>query len=325
MKRKTAGFLLYDGVTGMDVMGPMEALGAVADILPEVGYTCVSVAMSKSAVKTETGLMILPDVPLADMPPLDYFFIPGGRGRQDIRLQHSVSHIAKGLHQQGTKIVSVCTGAFLLAGSGLLNGCRATTHWGYAQAFQQAFPAVDVVANELFIDIGDIATSAGISSGIDLTLKLIENDFGRDIATKVARYMVVHYRRAGDQAQYSEPLKFQQHSDGPFHALMPWIMSRISQTITTEEMAAFAGMSERNFHRLFLAQFATTPAKFVTALRLDYARQLLVENRWSLKQVSMACGYGRVDVFRRAFERRFGMSAKDYKARFNSHSAVLPT
>ena len=173
-----------------------------------------------------------------------------------------------------------------------------------------------MLPNELFVDNGDIATSAGITSGIDLSLKLIENDLGAAIASQVARYLVVHFRRAGDQAQFSVPLQFQSKADTRFSSLTGWILQNLQRDLSVSRLADHCGMSERNFYRHFVEQTSETPARYVDALRLDYARQLLVEKTWPVERIAEACGYQSSDAFRRAFQRKFQLAPNSYRERF---------
>ena len=319
MYRKKIGFLLFEQFTGMDVMGPLEAFVTVEGLDKGCGYQTFMVGLEKGCVQAESGMGCIVDYSLADAPELDMLVIPGGKGCREPHLHVRVIPWIRTLAQTGCKIISVCTGSFLFASTGLLDGKKATTHWDYTGLFRQQFPAIELVEDALYIDNGQLATSAGIASGIDLALKLIEDDFGAEVASSVARYLVVHFRRSGDQAQYSQPLKFQSKTDGRFSGLTSWILDNLAEDLSLERLAEQSGMSVRSFCRKFREQTGQTPGKYVESLRLDYARQLLAEKSWAMVKVSRACGYGSVDVFRRAFERRFNTSPKLYRENFQSN------
>ena len=316
MFRKKIGFLLFEQFTGMDVSGPLEAFTTVAGLAKGYGYQVLMVGVEKGLVRSESGMGCIVDYRLSEATDLDMVVIPGGIGCRDPKLEKQVSPWLMQLAENGGKVVSVCTGSFLFAKSGLLDGLKATTHWDYTDKFKQSFPKVELLADSLYVDNGQFATSAGIASGIDLALKLIEDDFGSDVAASVARYLVVHFRRSGDQAQYSQPLKFQTRTDGKFSALTSWILDNLAENLSLEVLADQSGMSVRNFCRKFKNQTGYTPGKYVETLRLDYARQLLADKNWPTVKVAHACGYQNIDVFRRAFERRFNVSPKLYRENF---------
>ena len=320
MRRKKIGFLLFDQFNGQDLIGPLEAFHSVSEVT-ESPYQCVFIGPEAGPYRSEAGLTMLADLALTDVNlsethQLDTLIIPGGAGSRNPKVQ---SALCPWLHQVSPairRIASVCTGAFILAQSGLLDGLPATTHWAFVDELSKRYPNIQLQANELFVDNGHIATSAGITSGIDLSLKLIENDLGSDIASQVARYLVVHFRRAGDQAQYSVPLQFQSKTDTRFSSLTGWVLQNLQRDLTVSSLAAHCGMSERNFYRHFVEQTGETPARYIDSLRLDYARQLLVEKTWPIDKIAQACGYQSSDAFRRAFVRKFVMAPNAYRERF---------
>lgn len=309
------GFLLFENFTAMDVSGPLEAFSSVSEVCSS-HYELITIGLKPGIVRAESGLGMVADVGLEDIPQLDTLIIPGGKGTRDASLQAIVNPWINQLAKRSRRIVSVCTGSFLLASSGLLDDQQATTHWAYADEFRSTYPKVRLVPDALFIDNGKVSTSAGIAAGIDLSLKLIEDDLGSEIAAKVARFMVVHFRRAGHQAQYSEPLQYQHKANEKFASLTGWVQENLASELSLEKMAQQSGMSVRNFCRKFTQQMGTSPGRYVETLRLDYARQLLVEKEWKMSRIGIACGYDSADVFRRAFERRFSLSPKAYRASF---------
>lgn len=315
MLRKKIGFLLFEQFNGQDLIGPLEAFHSVSDVT-ESPYECIFMGPKAGPYRSESGLAMVADVSLAESDLLDTLIIPGGAGSRTPLVQSAICPWLRQVRPDIRRIASVCTGAFILAESGLLNGLQATTHWAFVEALSKRYPNIQVKANELFVDNGHIATSAGITSGIDLSLKLIENDLGAEIASRVARYLVVHFRRAGDQAQYSIPLQFQSRSDTRFSSLTGWVLQNLQCDLSVSNLADHCGMSERNFYRHFVERMGETPARYVDSLRLDYARQLLVEKTWPIDKVATACGFQSSDAFRRAFQRKFLMAPNAYRERF---------
>lgn len=315
MITKKIGWLVFDGFNALDLVGPLEVF-TIARGLGAMDYQTVIIGLEHRPYTSEAGLSVVPQVATAQVNQLDSLLIPGGAGTRDAVIQQQHHDWLLSMLNNTRRVVSVCTGAFLLAATGALNHKKATTHWNYTQALQQAYPLIKVVSDALFIDHGNIATSAGISSGVDLALKLVENDCGHDIAVQVARFMVIHYRRAGNQAQFSTPLQHQGGCNSEFSDLTSWILQHLPHHISVAMLAQKMNMSPRNFSRRFSQQLGQSPAKYIELLRLDHARQLLTEKDWHIQRIAKSCGYANVDVFRRAFERKFVISPGVYRARF---------
>jgi transcriptional regulator GlxA family with amidase domain len=215
------------------------------------------------------------------------------------------------------RIASVCTGAFLLAACGLLDGRRAATHWSVCAELARRFPAVRVEADPIFVRDGPIWTSAGVTAGIDLALALVEQDLGRSVALAVARYLVVFFKRPGGQAQFSTALSLQAAED-KFGALHAWISAHLANHLSLTVLAAQAGMSERSFSRHHAEATGLTPGRAVERLRVEAARQLLSESRLPVKRISQRCGFGSEETMRRSFLRLLAATPQDYRARFSS-------
>jgi len=313
--KKRVGFVLFDRFTALDLFGPMEVLRC-SQSHGGADYQIQLIGDEQRLYKAESGARVMADITFDQIDSLDLLIVPGGKGTRIRTTQEVICPWLRDNAHKFERIVSICTGAFLLAEAGLVNDKTITTHWQYVDEFQCRYPNIKLQANALFVQNEHISTSAGVSSGIDLALKIVEDDNGSEVAAKIARMLVVHYRRSGDQAQYSEPLKFQQKADSAFSSLSGWIMNHLSNNLSTQVLAEQAGMSERNFYRRFKLQMGVTPSKYIERIRLDYARQLLTEKDWPNKRIAQACGYPQVDVFRRAFERRFAVSPKDYRQRF---------
>jgi transcriptional regulator GlxA family with amidase domain len=214
------------------------------------------------------------------------------------------------------RIASVCSGAVVLAAAGLLDGRRATTHWHYCQQIAEQFPAVRFDADPIFIRDGNVYTSAGVTAGIDLALALVEEDLGAEMALFVARALVVFLRRPGSQSQFSQALSLQKADRQPLRELQAWLLENLREPLTVEQMAERVCMSPRNFARVFSEQLGTTPARFVSQIRLEAARRRLEESSQSIERIAEECGFGSTESMRSAFQRVLRVSPQDYRNRF---------
>lgn len=313
---RNIGFVLFDHFNALDIVGPLEVF-ALANEFANAGYLTQLVGLQQRAYLSESGIQISADTSFAASGAFDTLIIPGGAGgrRGDIErdyvpwLHHQLTHTRR--------MVSVCTGAFLLAATGALDNKKATTHWNHAEEFKRKYPKVNLSDDAIYIEQDNIATSAGITTGIDLALKLVENDHGSKLAVEIARFLVVPYRRIGSQSQFSAPLQYQQRAGQEFQDLLDWVLQNLHAELSLELMADKVNMSVRNFCRKFKQQVGDPPAKFVETLRLDQARHILLNSQLSIQQVAVLTGYQQVDVFRRAFERKFLISPKQYRASFS--------
>jgi transcriptional regulator GlxA family with amidase domain len=211
----------------------------------------------------------------------------------------------------------VCTGAFLLAATALLDGRRATTHWSFCAELARRFPAVRVEPDPIFVRDGSVWTSAGVTAGIDLALALVEQDLGRTVALAAARHLVMFLKRPGGQAQFSAALSLQTAED-KFGALHNWINSHLADDISLPVLASQAGMSERSFSRHYAEATGVTPGRAVERLRVEAARRLLSESRLPVKRISQRCGFGSEETMRRSFLRLLSATPQDYRARFSA-------
>lgn len=216
------------------------------------------------------------------------------------------------------RIASVCTGAFLLAEAGLLDGRRATTHWRYSNILAQRYPAVIVDPDPIYVQDGNVYTSAGMTSGMDLALALVEEDYGREVALSVARSMVIYLRRPGGQAQFSVALRRQTEEDSLVNRVQHWIAEHLDEALSVERLSEIAGMSPRNFARVFVRDVGTTPAKFVEELRLEEARRMLQHSDETIERVAVSCGFGSVDTLQRHFAESYGTTPTEFRRRFQS-------
>ncbi|MFG3249408.1 GlxA family transcriptional regulator [Streptomyces sp. NPDC048187] len=310
---QTVLVLLFDQVQSLDVTGPVEVFAGAEQHTPGT-YRIRTASLDGAPVRTSSGLTVVPDQALTDAPEPDTLVVPGGRGTRD-----PDPRLTPWLREHGPRarrLVSVCTGAVLLARAGLLDGRRATTHWAYSDRLARDHPAVDVDPDPIYVRDGNVATSAGVTSGIDLALALVEEDLGRDVALTVARHLVVFLRRPGNQAQFSAQLAAQTARREPLRELQHWITEHPGADLSVESLAARASLSPRHFARAFQAEAGMPPGRYVDRVRLEHARRLLEDTGDGVEEVSRASGYGTPEAMRRAFVRTLGTPPAEYRRRF---------
>jgi transcriptional regulator GlxA family with amidase domain len=243
--------------------------------------------------------------------------VAGGPGVEAAAADPALLDWVRQRARQVRRVASVCTGAFLLAPAGVLDGRRAVTHWSFCEDLARRFPAVRVERDPIFVRDGPVWTSAGVTAGIDLALALVEEDLGRTIALAVARYLVVFLKRPGGQAQFSAALSLQAAEDR-FGALHDWINAHLAADMSLPVLASQAGMSERSFSRRYAEATGLTPVRAVERLRVEAARRLLSESRLPVKRISQRCGFGSEETMRRSFLRLLSATPQEYRARFSA-------
>ncbi|NGO72080.1 GlxA family transcriptional regulator [Streptomyces boncukensis] len=312
--------VLFDGVQSLDVTGPAEVLAgadAFAGGAPGAAYRIRTASLDGGAVRTSSGLALTPDGALTDAGAAPHtLVVPGGPG--SLRDDPPLVDWLRAHGPRAARLVSVCTGARLLAAAGLLDGRRATTHWAYCDTLARDHPRVEVDPDPLFVRDGRLATSAGVTSGIDLTLALVEEDLGRETALAVARHLVVFLRRPGNQAQFSAQLSARTARRGPLRDVQRWIADHPGDDLSVTALAARARLSPRHFARAFHAETGMTPGRYVDRVRLEHARRLLEDTADGVEEISRACGYGTPEAMRRAFVRALGTAPSDYARRFRT-------
>lgn len=321
---KRIGFVGFDGVEALDLTAPLEAFRFAdgADWkAPPIRYETLVIGLTRGLVSAESGLRIQPEMSLDQAPDLDTIVVPGGAGLREPGTNAIIAEWLRGRAGHSRRLVSVCTGLYGLAATGLMSGRRATTHWRYAADCARRFPELDLVPDAIFIKDGPFYSSGGMTAGIDLALNLIEEDHGPSLALATARQLVVYAKRSGGQLQYSEPLRFQISAPDRFADLLALISGDLGADWSVERMAAMAGLSARQFSRRFRAAFAATPAAFLEEMRLDEARERLASDWIGIESIAHAVGFRSGDVFRRAFERRFGVTPTSYRHRFITNDA----
>jgi transcriptional regulator GlxA family with amidase domain len=328
MNPKRIGFLVFDGITALDLVGPTEAFAAA--VMDEGKgrirrcYEVLTIGLSDKLFVAESGIVFKAHTTLHSVPALDTLIIPGGSGLRKSETNAKVAAWLKGRAGRIRRMACVCTGIYGLAPTGLLDGRQVTTHWRFTRDVAQRFPNLKLDPNALFLKDGCFYTSAGITAGIDLSLALIEEDYGPSAALAVARELVVYLKRSGGQEQYSEPLQFQVQSTDHFADLAAWMLGHLDQDLSVEALAERARLCPRHFSRRFKSVFGSTPATFTEDLRLDTARCRLAGSEVNIESVALSVGFRSADAFRRAFERRFNVTPSSYRSRFASHSKALP-
>ncbi len=312
--------LAFPAVQLLDVTGPLQVF-AFANELTGAGeplpYVMQVVGPGENGLAASAGLG-LATMPL---PPanakIDTLIVAGGKGVHEAAADPALVGWVQARAGRARRTASVCTGAFLLAATGLLDGRRAATHWSVCDELAARYPAVRVEADPIFIRDGSIWTSAGVTAGIDLALALVEDDLGRSAALAVARQLVVFLKRPGGQSQFSAALSLQSSGDR-FEALHHWISEHLAKDMSLPVLASQAGMSERSFSRRYTEATGLTPARAVERLRVEAARRLLSESRLPVKSVAVRCGFGSEETMRRSFLKLIAVTPQHYRARFSA-------
>lgn len=318
MAQRTVLVVLFDGVQSLDVTGPLEVFAGAENHTPG-SYRIRTASLDGAPVRTSSALTLVPDQSLADASEPHTLLVPGGQGTR-----HPDPRLTDWLRRHGPRaerLVSVCTGAVLLATAGLLDGRRATTHWAYCDKLARDHPAVEVDPDPIYVRDGHVATSAGVTSGIDLALALVEDDLGRDTALAIARHLVVFLRRPGNQAQFSAQLAAQTARREPLREVQQWISEHPDGDLSVESLAARARLSPRHFARSFQAETGVTPGRYVDRVRLEHARRLLEDTADGVEEISRASGYGTPEAMRRAFVKALGTAPAEYRRRFRTAPA----
>jgi len=325
-RRKRIGFMVFDGITALDLTGPAEAFACAT--LPGDGararpaYEVVSIGIRRRACVSESGVTLAPTCTLDDAPAIDTLIVPGGSGLREPAVNRAVAGWIARHAARFRRIASVCTGIYGLAPTGLLDGRRVTTHWRFAADVAQRFPKLEVAPNELFVKSENVYTAAGVTSGIDLALALIEEDLGAAASLAVARELVVYVKRAGGQAQFSEPLRFQADAKNRFGDLAAHVSANLHRDLRVDALAQKMAISSRQLARQCYDNFGCSAAVLVRRLRLDEARQRLQTRAGGIERIGTAVGFASGDAFRRAFEREFGINPTAYRARFLRSAAA---
>jgi transcriptional regulator GlxA family with amidase domain len=315
MARKVV-ILGFPGIQALDVVGPFEVFTG-ASLLLGGAYEVVIASPDGEPITTGTGLALVAE-PLPDPArPVDTLVLPGGWGVDDIRANREAVDWIKAVAKTARRVVSVCTGAFLAAAAGLLDGRRATTHWAFADRLAREFPAVDVDPEPIFVRSSDtVWTAAGVTSGIDLALSLVEDDHGTEVAQTVARWLVMYLRRPGGQTQFAAPVWMPRAKRAPIREVQDAIESEPGGAHSITDLAHRAAMSPRHFTRVFTDEVGEAPGQYVERIRTEAARRQLEETNDTVVAIAARCGFGTAETMRRNFIRRVGVSPDHYRKTF---------
>ncbi len=335
--RRRVVIVVFDGVQSLDLTGPLEVFTGADQYVQArlarreggsaalVGYDVVTAAPTPGAMRTSSGLTIAADSTLAEVAgrdeidgPIDTLVVAGGAGVAEVLHQGATIELIRRIAARSRRVTSVCSGAFLLAEAGLLDGRRATTHWARCRELAERYPAVTVEPDPIFTRDGNVYTSAGVTAGMDLALALVEEDLGREAALTVARHLVLFLHRPANQAQFSAHLSTQLADRDELRALQEWIADHVAEDCSVDRLAERAAMSPRHLARLFSEQVGTTVARYVEQVRVETARRRLEESAEPIASVAATCGFGTAETMRRTFLRTVGVGPAEYRRRFRT-------
>lgn len=322
--------ITFPGVNLLDVAGPAQVFTSASEVIHETGadadpaYRVTLVSMTGGLIPTSAGIALQSE-PVGALAgrAIDTLLIPGGSGFCAAAADEDLIRWIRETQPRTRRLGSVCTGAFILARTALAEGRRLATHWAYCERLQAEFPTVEVERDALYVESGGIWSSAGIASGIDLALAMVEQDFGRELALLVSRRLVVYLKRSGGQSQFSLPLQAQ-IAEGRLSQLVEWIAQHPAADHRVERLAARSNVSVRTLHRLFRERFGRSPAEWVLQVRLETARRQLEETTASIEQIAVRTGFRSAEAMRRVFLRQLDVQPTVYRERFRRKTAASP-
>jgi len=316
---KTIAVLALPGVQMLDVSGPLDVFAQANTELGRAYYVLRVVAYEPGPVRSSSGVCLLPDAVVGDpLPRVNTLLVAGTPHASRAVLSTPALQWIRATARDARRYGSVCTGAFVLAAAGLLDGRRVTTHWNAARELRQAYPRIQVEEDALHVRDGKLRTSAGVTAGLDLALSLVEEDLGREVAAKVASQLVMFFKRPGGQLQFSRKGQAGPVGRSVLQEVQRWVAAHPQLSLSVEALAGHAGLSPRHFARLFRAEVGVTPAAWVEMTRVSAARALLESGAATPKQVAAQCGFANVDTLRRAFVRHVGVSPAAYRRHHGS-------
>ncbi|MEE1782103.1 GlxA family transcriptional regulator [Streptomyces sp. SP17BM10] len=320
MSQRRVVVVVYPGVQALDIAGPIEVFDTAGRQRRDDrgGYQVEFVSAAAPRVRTSAGLVIEAEPLEAGEGPIDTLLVPGGWSLREALADRELVSWIRRAAERSRRVVSVCGGAFLLAEAGLLDGRRATTHWAYREELARRYPRVTVEREPIFVWDGRYVTSAGVSTGIDLALALVEADHGASHALEVARFLVLFLKRNGGQSQFSIILDAQLADRPPIRTAQEWILENLEQPLPVPEMAERANMSVRNFARVFRREVGTPPGQYIEQMRIARARKLLESTELTVKQIAGRCGFASTETFFRSFGRTLELTPNEYRRRFQT-------
>jgi len=320
--------ILFEGAQILDITGPVEVFSQAnwilseEDAAPEPMYDIITVSKKKGPVTMSSGLQLVADYCFDDYPqansdqPVHTLLICGGAGVYEACRNRSLIRFVRQEGKKAQRLISICTGVFILAEAGFLSGKMVTTHWSANRELSEKYPQIRLDSDKIFVNDGNIFSSAGVTAGIDLALYLVEKDCGRQVALNIAKNLVIFMKRQGGQSQFSTSLARQYATGGKLDELFEWIRVNHSKKICLQDLAEYAGMSERNLSRTFNREIKMSPGKYIERTRVEIAAQLLENNKLGLKQIAAESGFGSEEKMRRAFKRQLNVLPKEYRNRF---------
>ncbi|MCW2682111.1 MAG: helix-turn-helix protein [Blastococcus sp.] len=317
MSRQRVVIVTFDSAQILDVTGPLEVFSSATRFVVAARYDTELVSRTGGPVLSTSG-MEFSTTSLTDVSgPVDTLMVAGGRDMDDACSDRELVAQVRRLASDARRVTSVCSGAFLLAAAGLLDGRRAATHWAECGLLASGYPAVDVDRDSIYVRDGNTWTSAGVTAGIDLALALVAEDYGRKAAATVARRLVVYLRRSGGQAQFSALLAAQDADSEPVRDLLTWLPDHLTEDLTVPGLARHAHLSERHFSRVFKLEVGVSPADHIEAVRLEAACRLLESTHASIEHVAGTCGFGTAETMNRSFRRRLGTTPGQHRRHFD--------
>jgi transcriptional regulator GlxA family with amidase domain len=310
----------------LDVIGPLEVFARTTRWLEEngrgdPGYAIELVARRAGRLTTSSGLRLVVDRPIRSVRRgVDTLLVGGGRGVPDALADAELIAWVKRMAPRVRRLGSICTGTFVLAEAGLLDGRRVTTHWSACAALARRYPKLVVDPDPIFVRDGDVYTSAGVTAGMDLALALVEEDLGHEVAIAVARELVLFLKRPGGQSQFSTHVAVRPAERRSLRHLQAWVADHLAEDLSNEALARRAAMSPRNFARVFVRETGTTPGRFVEAARVEAARRRLEDSAAGVEEIAAQCGFGTAESMRRAFVRSLRVPPSAYRGRFRTRS-----
>ncbi len=308
------------GLQPLDIVGPHEVFAGVGTLcrsrgIEDTGYDVRLAAATPGPFATQSGLSLVATQPLPTEP-TGTIVIPGGDGARSAARDEGLLAWVRRAARRVDRVASVCTGAFVLAAAGVLDGRRATTHWARTRQLADMYPLVEVEPDQLFVRDGKFWSSAGVTAGIDLALAIVEEDHGPEVAQTVARWLVMFVRRPGGQSQFAGPVWSEPAPPGPVRSAQELIIAEPAGDHRVPVLADHVGMSPRHFSREFTRLVGASPGRYVEQVRVEAARRLLESEDASVTAVARRCGFGTAETMRQAFVRRVGASPDEYRRRF---------
>lgn len=320
--------LAYDGANAVDIFGPLQVFTSANPIIqhfkPEAGvaYRTTLIGTQQTEIRLSTQTRVLCDATITELPetPIDTLLISGGQPAPIIARRPELTDRLLPVMDTSRRVASICSGTFILAATGVLAGRKATTHWERYDEFSACYPDTHLDIDALFTQDGKYYCSAGVTAGIDLALKLVEQDFGRRIALETAREMVVFYHRPGGQSQFGGLQGLKRAHNTALQNVQAWIHDHLDKTLPVTQLADIAAMSVRHFSRRFSNETGLAPSRYIAQARLNKARLLLEETDQPVNRVAAQCGYQNDEIMRRLFIRELRVSPSEYRKRFHIYA-----